>query len=151
MRFRGTWQGYCYGCSICSRIISHVFSFSCGLFFLDAQVWCVWISNGKQAIDDDSEKYPRLLSVDESTNGKGDWLCVLVFEHSAVISRIIHDILPYVHFSLNSKAAFYRFSRQKLSSCFFSKTTQSRLHLRLSKQGIPFHLLFIAVVITDFR
>lgn len=80
---------------------------------------------------------------------KGDWLCVPVFAHLAVTDQRIHEILSFVHFSLNCKAAFHGFSRCKLSLRFFSESVQPRLHIRLSKQGIPFQFFFVGVVVSD--
>src|SRR5579884_1816990 len=82
---------------------------------------------------------------------KDDWLCVPVFAQLAVADQRIHEILSFVHFSLNCKAAFHCFSRSKLSRCFFSESVQSRLHMRLCEQGIPFQFFFVGVVVTDFR
>src|SRR5437868_12371392 len=67
-----------------------------------------------------------------------------------VTEQIICEIPSSVHFSLNRKAAFFYFSGRELSFCFFCKSIQSGLHMRLGEQVIPFQFFLISVVIADF-
>lgn len=67
-----------------------------------------------------------------------------------VVEQTTLEIFLFVCFSLNSKATFFKFSLSKLLLCFFGKSVQSRLHMRLSKQRIPFLFFFIRPIITNF-